>query len=217
MSTIILACSSLLDYVRQAQKSQGTNYPVVFLNRKYHVDPKKMRRHIIKAIEQMPQEIDTVLVAMGYCGGSWEDVSFSKRVVIPRVDECVSLLLHTDDRYCPDMKEKGHLYMKDKDPGSFSLQKAFEGFTEGMDEKEKENTRRIWASCYTHVDIVDTGISDIHSEEYKRAAKENADWINGQVQYRKGSNHLIEKLVSGRWDEQFFVAEPGERINRELW
>jgi len=214
---MILACSSLLDYVNQAQKTMGTNYPVTFLNRKYHADPKKMRRHIIDAIDHMPEEIDTVLVAMGYCGGSWEDVAFPKRVVIPRVDECVSLLLHTDDRYCPDMKEKGHLYMKDRDPKAFSLKRAFEGFTEGLDEEEKERIRRSWVDCYTHVDVVDTGLYDIHSAEYTKEAKENADWIEGQIQYRKGGNRLIEKLVSGRWDEQFLVAEPGQNIGRDLW
>ena len=51
MSTVILACSSL-----------------------YHRDPKEMQEHILAALRKLPETTDTVLVAMGYCGGSWEGV-----------------------------------------------------------------------------------------------------------------------------------------------
>jgi hypothetical protein len=44
------------------------------------------------------------------------------------------------------------------------------------------------------------------------AAQENADQINATLDYVEGSNRLLEKLVSGRWDEQFIVAEPGHKI-----
>ena len=33
-----------------------------------------MREHILVKISELPQEVDTVLVAMGFCGGSWQDV-----------------------------------------------------------------------------------------------------------------------------------------------
>ena len=45
-----------------------------------------MREHILVKISELPQEVDTVLVAMGFCGGSWQDVCCDKRLVIPRVD-----------------------------------------------------------------------------------------------------------------------------------
>lgn len=211
---MILACSSLMDYVNAAQKKMNTNYPVTWLNRSYHADPKKMRQHIIDQVTAIPEDIDTVLVAMGYCGGSWENQVFGKRIVMARVDECVSLLLHVDDTYHADLKEPGHLYMKDKDPYSFSLERSFESFTRGWTDEEKARARKAWADAYTHVDIVDTGLYECHSQEYLNEAQKNADWIGGNVQFRQGSNRLIEKLVSGQWDEQFFVAEAGEMIGR---
>ena len=34
--------------------------------------------------------------------------------------------------------------------------------------------------------------------------------IHSKLGYVPGSNILLEKLVSGRWDEQFVILEPGE-------
>jgi len=32
------------------------------------------------------------------------------------------------------------------------------------------------------------------------------------LDYVSGSNRILEKLLTGRWDKQFLVAEPGHRI-----
>ena len=52
---------------------------------------------------------------MGFCGGSWDQVTAPCRIVIPRVDDCVSLLLQRGDGYVPNLKEMGHLYLYEKD------------------------------------------------------------------------------------------------------
>ena len=44
------------------------------------------------------------------------------------------------------------------------------------------------------------------------AAQNEADKIGAGLDYATGSNHTLEKLVSGRWDDQFLVAEPGTLI-----
>ena len=44
--TIILACSSLTEYVEAAQARAGTKMQVRYLNRIYHRDPAEMQEHI---------------------------------------------------------------------------------------------------------------------------------------------------------------------------
>ena len=66
MNAVILACSSLRDYVNEAQKKRNTEYPVIWLSEAYHVDPQKMHQHIIDKVKELPKEVDTILVAMGY-------------------------------------------------------------------------------------------------------------------------------------------------------
>jgi len=57
--------------------------------------------------KKLSAEVDSVPETMEFCGGSWNEVFSEKRIVIPRVDDCISLLLHTDDARHPNLKEKG--------------------------------------------------------------------------------------------------------------
>ena len=70
-----------------------------------------MKEDILQTLSSLPSDVDTVLVAMGFCGGSWQDVSCSKTLVIPRVADCVALTLTTPEQYAPDPKESGHMYL----------------------------------------------------------------------------------------------------------
>lgn len=217
MNALILTCSSLKEYVDAAQYSQQTYMDVIVVDRLLHVEPERMKKEIAKLIENLPLEVDTILVAMGFCGGVWDHVSFEKRIVIPRVDDCVSMLLHKDDVYHPNLKETGHLYLYENNPADFSALSLMRDYSEmdmdpvlvGMD---KEMLFHMWFDNYRYMDIIDTGMNDCYSEEYASAAQENADQIGAVLDYVEGSNLLLEKLVSGRWDEQFIVAEPGHLL-----
>ena len=71
MNAVILACSSLTPFVRAAQERCGTAWPVLELDRNDHAEPSVMRERILERIAALPPEVDTVLVAMGFCGGAW--------------------------------------------------------------------------------------------------------------------------------------------------
>lgn len=115
MNAVILACSSLIGHVNAAQAKMETNYPLITVDRKYHVDPTEMNRQIFERLQKLPENVDTVLAAMGFCGGSWDKVPSEKRIVIPRADDCISLLLHADGMRHPNLKESGHFYLRDSD------------------------------------------------------------------------------------------------------
>ena len=72
-----------------------------------------------------------------------------------------------------------------------------------------------WFQSYTHADVIDTGLYDCYSEEYTASARKNADLIQCKLDYVKGSNRILEKLVTGRWDEQFLVIQPGSRVKTQ--
>lgn len=50
----------------------GTDFPVIDLDRRLYMDPAKMRDRIVEVLENLPSDIITVLVSMGFCGGSWD-------------------------------------------------------------------------------------------------------------------------------------------------
>ena len=211
--TVILACSAMSLHVAAAQKTMKTDFPVIEVDSSLHENPSKMRQKIIETLEQMEKSIDTVLVAMGFCGGSWEDIATDKRVVIPRVDDCITLLLHTDDTWYPNLKQCGHLYLRDDIEGKFSPKSIKKNLCSQYGDSEGSFVFRTWFGSYTNADIIDTGAYDCHSEAYMLEAMENADLMEATLDYVPGSNLILEKLVSGRWDQQFLVIEPGNTVS----
>lgn len=213
--TVILTCSSLQMYVDFAQQAMKTSYPVIQIDRLYHVDPARMKQVIREELEKYRNTIDTLLVAMGFCGGVWDQVTAPVRTVIPRVDDCVSLLLATDDQYVPNRKDTGHLYLYEKNPEEFSATSLLKDYRNSSDEFQgmsEEFLFHMWFDQYHYLDIIDTGHNDCYEEAYVEAAQSNADKIHATLDYRQGSNRILEKLVSGQWDEQFLVAEEGHVI-----
>ena len=213
--TVILACSSFRDYISAAQQKMGTHHPVVWLDEKLHRDPKLMRQAILDALGQLPETIETVLVSMGFCGGSWADIPARQRIVIPRADDCVSILLHTSDRHGFNLKETGHLYVKGPDPKAASFKSIFERMTVSVDEPTKRGYHRQWQDSYSHIDVIRTGIYDCDSPEYLAPVREDALFLDAEVGMVPGSNTILEKLVSGRWGDSFCVIEPGGRVTRD--
>ena len=215
MNTCILTCSSLTPFVQEAQGRCRTDYPVYELDRADHAEPQTMQRRALERIEALPPEYDTVLVAMGFCGGVWDHVRVDRRVVIPRVDDCVSLLLTTDDDYRPNRKEPGHLYLYESDPADFSaltLLRDRDKLDPELRGLDPDFVFHMMFDSYRHMDIIDTGLNDCYSESYAAAAQAEADRIGAGLDYVPGGIALLEKLLRGEWDAQFLVAEPGKLI-----
>ena len=214
MNAVILSCTTLTDYVNAAQKACHTEYPVVWLDRSYHVEPSRMKEHILETIADLPEEIDTILVSMGFCGGSWQGVECPKRLVIPRVDDCVSLVMTTSDTVNPCTKEMGHMSVFGGKTEVFSIGAIYESLVKEHGPEMGEIVFDMFFENYRNVDIVDTGLYDCYAPNFVEKVQKDADRIHAQLDFVPGSNYLLEKLVSGKWDDQFYIAEPGTPVTQ---
>ncbi len=214
VKTYIITCGSLRKQVAAAQNKEGTHYPVVELDRRLHAEPVKMREALFDAMYDLPGDTDLVLISMGMCGGSLLGKEFRFRTVIPRVDDCISLQLHTAERNGFNLKEKNHLYLTDMEDGCLSIEKIHEQLIERHGEKQGKETFARWFDGYRHVDIVDSGFTGCHSPEYREAAERNAAMIQAEISYVDGSNIILEELVSGRWDEHFLIVDKGTVLEK---
>lgn len=211
MSTVILVCDVMIRHVEAAQKKMDTDFTIVELDGRKHENPKAMREHIIETASGLDEDVDTILVGMAYCGGSWKNVSLKQRYVIPRVDDCITMLLHTDDVRYANLKKAGHLYLHEM--GRMSVINIKNDLFEKYGAKKGEIIFKAWFESYRMTDVIETGTYDCRSCEYAEYAKRCADLINCPLDYVPGSNIILEKLVSGRWDEQFIVVEPSETLS----
>lgn len=215
MSTVIITCSNVRYHIDRAQEKEHTSYPVIELDSRLHVEPKDMRAKLFETMGTLPESVDLVLLSMGMCGGSAAKEPFPVKTVMPKVDDCITLLLHTDDRWFPNLKKGGHLYLTDKIQGDLSVRNIRENLIEQYGEKKGLRIFDIWFDSYKSVDVIDTGVYDSYDKEYLRIAEAEAAMINCPVCHVPGSNHLLEKLVGGRWDHQFLVVEKGRVLYDE--
>lgn len=217
MNAVILACSSMARQVAAAQRKMGTGYPVRCVDRRYHAEPKEMRLQLIAALGGLAGEFDTVLVAMGFCGGSWESVYAPVRVVAPRADDCITILLNTDGAPHENLKEPGHIYIRDTDTGRYSLEGLRESVCERYGREQGLALFDKWFASYTHADIIDTGTYDSRAEDFLAQARRGAEIARCELRHVPGGNVVLEKLVSGDWDDSFVVAEAGETLTRDMF
>lgn len=217
MDAVILACTTLLEYVQKAQRRQGTAYPVVELDRRFHDEPSDMRRHILQTLSGLDEHVDTVLVAMGFCGGSWQDVSCPRTLVVPKTADCVALALTTPERYSPDLKEPGHMYLFGDGRTGFSLRTMYENLREKYDAEMADIVFDMYFENYRHLDVIDNGLYDCYDPEYVARAQEDADRIRAELDFVPGSNVLLEDLVAGGWDERFLVVPPNTPIRQGMF
>ena len=215
--TVILGCTSLKEYVDETQRKLGTSIPAKYVSRLYHRDPQEMKEHLLEALKDLPEGTDTVLVSMGFCGGSWEDVRAPYRLVIPRVDDCVSLLLQLGDEVRSNLKEDGHLYVRHKDPSKESFKAIFDHMADSqdLDQETRDKYHKVWQSYYSEIDIMDTGINGSTMPDYEETVRRDAEWLGAALAHVPAGTHLLEKLIKGEWDEQFLVLEPGEPVKKE--
>ena len=206
---IILTCRFLDLHLRSAQEKMGTNIPVIELDTSLHREPEKMRERILEEIRGIPPEYDTILVSMGFCGGSWKNVVTDRRVVIPRIDDCITILLTTDDEWKPNRKNTGCMYMTDNTNEDMTIHSMYESCIQQYGEKRGKFYFDVMFSGYHRVGIIDTGVYDSYAPDFLKEAQLSADLIDGTVEHVPGSNRILEKLVSGQWDDQFLILEPG--------
>lgn len=137
--------------------------------------------------------------------------------MLPKVDDCITMLLHTDDIPHTNLKLSGHMYLRDCDTGKYSIEAMKDKICRDYGMEYGTSIFGSWFSSYTNVDIIDTGAYDCYSEEYVAEAQKNADLIRCDLDYMAGSNRILEKLVSGQWDEQFAVINAGGIVTEQAF
>ncbi|MBU2601324.1 MAG: DUF1638 domain-containing protein [Actinobacteria bacterium] len=156
-----------------------------------------------------------ILLGFGYCGGGLKQlVSHERRLVFPRVDDCISLFL--DGGY-----DRGRAT---RDPHSYYLTKGWfchqGAMTDGYDAwveryglERAAQIRRLMFANYERISLIDTGAYSI--DEWLPHSETRATELELSHEIVPGSVRLLERLFAGDWDEDVIVLEPGQPIGIE--
>ena len=184
--------------------------------RGHHNDPDKLREVIQLEIDKAEAEgADLIMLAYGLCGNGavgWH----TKRAVLamPRFDDCCNMMLCTGKRNKRNYLEAGHMYLTggwSKDEGA--LLDMFESYLAKYGKRKADKLMKMMLASYTSVTVIDTGCYEM--EPVIAYADKCAERFGLERRIVQGGNEPMRKLLTGEWDDDVIVRQPGERVAEE--
>lgn len=213
---MLIACAMMEDEVHAALDRCQVSMPVTWIDRGYHSKPDVLRQKLQESIDAAEEAgADEVLLAIGLCGCGAVGLRTKRAVlVMPRFDDCVNLMLCTGNRTSRGYAQAGVMYLTHgwaHDTTLITGQREL--YRRKYGERRADRLMRGMYGAYRAVSLIDNGCYDV--DEVRGYAQQCADILGVGVQVDAGSNIVLEKLVSGKWDGDMLVYRPGEPVLQE--
>lgn len=213
----MLACRIIEDEINEViDRCQPENLDVVWIDRGYHNYPDTLREYLQMHIDRLDETgYDEILLAYGLCGKGAEDlVSKQARLVIPKFDDCLNLMLCTGPRSKRALCRGGVMYLTQgwcQDEGA--MLQMHERYVEKYGKRRGDRLMRMMFDSYNSVCVIDTGCYDL--DPVREYARQCADMLDLDLIEEPGGNAVLENLIMGNYDENIIVHEPGEPITMD--
>ncbi len=161
----------------------------------------------------MVEPVDTVFLAFGFCGKALNGLSAEHvRLMFPRVDDCVSLLLNRGCLREEVPRNPRHYYMT---RGWFnhesSLKEAFDDWEDRYGPERAAKLRKVMFAGYECVNLIDTQAYAV--SECLEQSRGVADTLELDHRVVQGSVQLLGRLFRGEVDSEIVAVPPGETIS----
>jgi uncharacterized protein DUF1638 len=187
-----------------------------YLPQGLHRTPGKMPAAIQETLDPLPADVQTVLLGYGLCSNGVVGVaSRTAHLVLPRVHDCIALLLGSRERYeteaaaCPGtyyITPGWALY------GTTSLSCYKNEYLPKYGEEDARYIAQELLKNYKRVALIDHGAGDMAAA--RAHAQEMAEVFGLTYVEVPGSLEYIRRLVNGPWDaDDFVLVKPGDPIS----
>lgn len=210
---VMITCGNLAAYAKLAMEKVGISIPLIVMDKKLHNVPEELWNSVFKKMNELPEDI-TVLLGYGTCGCKFFHREFPRKTVIPRVDDCVSMLMTTKDNFQYNMKKRDAFYLSSNREYA-SIAAIQRSCIDQYGEEDGALLMKKWFNNIKKVVMIDTGLGAADSAQNEARLKEEAAIIGADCEHVQGSNIILEKLISRKWDVQFKVVEKGQCITEE--
>lgn len=214
MKRTIIACAMLEDEINYVYNKMNCSDPIVWLERGYHNYPEKLREKLQETIDSL-QDQDELLLCFGLCGNGTAGLkSEHAKLILPRFDDCLNMLLCDGNRSCRGLVEAGTMYLtKGWTKDDQGILQQYDKLLEDYDEEMRDAVLEMMYAHYDSVTLIDTGCYQI--EEVMEYATKTCELMDFELKTTKGHVLMLEKLFSGDWDTNFIIVEPGTALSEE--
>jgi len=188
-----------------------------YLPQGLHRTPGKMPAAIQEIVDALPATTDLVILGYGLCSNGVVGVrSRTSAMVMPKVHDCIAVLLGSVQRYEAEMDACAGTYYITPGWAKYGTTSLSAYKNEYLPKYGEEDARYIVEEClkhYTRIAFIDHGAGDVdlgraHAREFAEAFGKRYEEIPGDLGY-------LRRLVSGPWNgDEFLVIPPGTVIDQ---
>lgn len=208
MKRCVIACETVRDELELVLSKTGGKDDLCWIESGLHNFPDRLHARIQETLDRA-EGYDTVLMCFGMCGNAMKNIrTNSFRLVIPKVEDCISLLFGSDQKRRDFSGENAAYFltagwMRGERNLWAEYQHSVKRFGEA---KAKQIADRMYAS-YRTLALLDTGA---YPAECLMKETEKIEHTLGLVRMQvKGTLSLLEELLQDSWDpEKFYIVEP---------
>lgn len=211
MNTKILACATIRDEIEKATSEVGCDYPIIWIESGLHVRPKSLRDRIQEELDKIKQT-DRILMGFGYCGDAVVGLtSRDFEMVIPKVDDCISLLLGSMENR-QNCSACGGTYFLTKGwlHGEYNIMAEYRMCLKLYGQDATNLIYKQMLGHYKFLGIIDTGAYDL--EQIAPSVSEIVSTFNMKTVVLQGQDHYLKKLLTGPWEEKQFLIIPPDTV-----
>jgi hypothetical protein len=219
---VVLSCQVLQDLLTRLLP-EGLVRDVVIMDYGLHRVPRKMTATLQEAIDRI-EEPSLVVLGYGLCGNGLRGLRAGKHtLLVPRVDDCIALLLGSHRAYLSEFAAA---------PGTYWLSKGWlESGSHPLKEYQEYEPRygpqeAMWImdQQYQHYErLILVAHSQTDLNAYRPQAREVARFCERwgmRYEERLGSDRYVRRLVEvaaalDKSDGDFLVIPPGGEIRQE--
>lgn len=233
MNYLLIACDVFKDAIEEIISKTSYQITPVYLKLEAHLDPQKLHQDLQNMIDQADKEpYHMILLAYGLCGNATNGITArSIPIVIPKAHDCCTLFLGSVDKFLEHFGENlsaswtSSSYLAKSYNGMYSgnIEHSLsyfglsEEFAELVKEYGEDNAQYLWDTLGSkeehnkNIFYIATGAPDDQAniEKLKKEAQEKGQ----EFRLITGDLGLIKGLLAEKWNDEYLLIRPGERIS----
>ncbi len=207
MKTVILACNTIRDELEKAATETNCPYEVVWVESGLHLVTDSLRRRLQEELDKI-SGVNRVLLAFGFCGNAVVGLkSGDYQMVIPRVDDCITLLLGSKEGRDRCNRQGGTYFLtKGWLEGEANIWKEYQVVLARYGPKRTEQIYQMMLGHYKFLGLIDTGAYDMSS--LIPQVNEMSAALKLELLILQGTDGYLRRLLTGPWSDDYFVVIP---------
>jgi len=213
MITYVVVCKTIEPEYMKAVSTSGTDLPVLWLEAGLHNQPNLLREAVQAAIDEAAAAgAERVLLCMGVCGNSMLGIeSHGVELILPRVDDCISLMLGSFRRRLEVQRDMPTFFMtKGWIRGERSIVREYEYIMDKYGEEDGKEIFDMMMGHYRRIGILDTGAYEM--APVIKETEDSARMLGLEWAVIAAGTDYMEQLLTGPWPDNGFIRIAPGRI-----